>query len=107
MLCVPRLLEKIYARVKERAAEAGRAKHALLMWTVSVGKLYAQHVSNRQKVPPLLALKHKLASRLVFAKWREALGGRIRVFASAGAALTDEIALLYIAAGMPAIQGYG
>jgi long-chain acyl-CoA synthetase len=107
MLCVPRLLEKIYARVKERASEAGRAKHALLMWTVSVGKLYAQHVSNRQKVPPLLALKHKLASRLVFAKWREALGGRIRVFASGGAALTDEIALIYIGAGMPVVQGYG
>jgi long-chain acyl-CoA synthetase len=107
MLCVPRLLEKIYARVKERAAEAGRAKYSLLMWAISVGKLYAQHVSNRQKVPPVLALKHRLADRLVFRKWRAALGGRFRVMASGGAALSDEIALIYNGAGMPVVQGYG
>ena len=107
VLCVPRLLEKIYARVKERAAEAGRAKYGLLMWAVSVAKLYAQHLSNRQKVPPVLALKHKLADRLVFGKWRAALGGRIRVMASGGAALPEEIALIYIGAGMPVVQGYG
>ena len=107
VLCVPRLLEKIYARVKEKAAEAGRAKYGLLMWAISVGKLYAQHLSNRQKVPPVLALKHKLASRLVFSKWRAALGGRIRVIASGGAALPDEIALIYIGGGMPVVQGYG
>ncbi|HKC63117.1 MAG TPA: long-chain fatty acid--CoA ligase [Pyrinomonadaceae bacterium] len=107
VLCVPRLLEKIYARVKERAAEAGRAKYALLMWAISVGKLYAQHTTNKQRVPPMLALKHKLASRLVFSKWRAALGGRIRVIASGGAALPEEIALIYIGALMPVIQGYG
>ncbi len=107
VLCVPRLLEKIFARVKERAAEAGRAKFGLLMWAISVGKLYAQHLSNRQKVPPVLALKHKLADRLVFTKWRAAMGGRIRVMASGGAALPEEIALIYIGAGMPVVQGYG
>jgi long-chain acyl-CoA synthetase len=107
MLCVPRLLEKIYARVQERAAEAGKSKYALLMWAVSVAKLYAKQTSDRQKIPLLLALKHKLASKLVFTKWRAALGGRIRVFASGGAALTDEIALIYIGANMPVVQGYG
>jgi long-chain acyl-CoA synthetase len=107
VLCVPRLLEKIYERVKERAAAAGRAKYALLMWAVSTGKLYAHHVTNKQKVPPMLAFKHKLASGLVFKKWRAALGGRIRVIASGGAALPDEIALIYNGAGMPVVQGYG
>jgi long-chain acyl-CoA synthetase len=107
LLCVPRLLEKIYARVKERAYEAGRAKYGLLMWAISVGKLYAQHLTTKQRVPPVLALKHKLASRLVFARWRAALGGRIRVIASGGAALPDEIALVYIGGGMPVVQGYG
>src|SRR3712207_3972640 len=76
VLCVPRLLEKIYARVKERAAEAGRAKYGLLMWAVSQAKLYAQHLSNGQKVPPVLALKRRLADRLVFSRWRAAMGGR-------------------------------
>ncbi|HKQ51178.1 MAG TPA: long-chain fatty acid--CoA ligase [Pyrinomonadaceae bacterium] len=107
MLCVPRLLEKIYARVKERASAAGRAKYGLLMWAISVAKLHAQHLSNRQKVPPVLALKHKLADRLVFKKWRAALGGRFRVMASGGAALSEEIALIYNGAGMPVVQGYG
>src|ERR1043165_1855811 len=107
MLCVPRVLEKIYARVQERAAESGKAKYALLMWAVSTAKLYAQLVTNKQKVPPVLALKHKLASKLVFAKWRAALGGRIRVFSSGAEGLTDEIGLIYIGAGMPVVQGYG
>ena len=107
VLCVPRLLEKIYARVKEHAAEASGTKYALLMWAVSVGKLYAQHTTNKQKLPPMLALKHRLASRLVFSKWRAALGNRIRVIASGGAALPEEIALIYIGAGMPVVQGYG
>lgn len=107
VLCVPRLLEKIYARVKDRAAEAGRSKYALLMWAISVGKLYAQHVTNKKRVAPVLSLKHKLASKLVFSKWRAALGGRIRVIASGGAALPDEIAFIYIGAGMTVVQGYG
>ncbi|HEY0375353.1 MAG TPA: long-chain fatty acid--CoA ligase [Pyrinomonadaceae bacterium] len=107
VLCVPRLLEKIYARVKDRAAEAGRAKYSMLMWAISVGKLYAQHVSNRRRVPPVLALKHRLADRLVFGKWRAAMGGRIRVMASGGAALSEEIALIYNGAGLPVVQGYG
>ncbi|HWT00862.1 MAG TPA: long-chain fatty acid--CoA ligase [Pyrinomonadaceae bacterium] len=107
VLCVPRLLEKIYARVQERASAAGRAKYGMLMWAISVGKLCAQHVSNRQRVPPVLALKRRLADKLVFTKWRAALGGRIRVMASGGAALPDEIALIYIGAGMPVVQGYG
>src|SRR5256714_14482732 len=55
----------------------------------------------------MLALKHEIASRLIFLKWREALGGRVRVFASGGAALPDEIALIYVGAGMPIVQGYG
>src|ERR1043165_1228833 len=57
MLCVPRLLEKIYARVQERAAESGQAKYALLRWSVATAKLYAQLRTNKQKVPPTLALK--------------------------------------------------
>ncbi len=107
MLCVPRLFEKIFARVKERAAERGRARLALLNWAVSVGKLFAQYTLEHKQPPPVLALKHEIASRLIFSKWREALGGRVRVFASGGAALPDEIALIYIGAGMPIIQGYG
>src|SRR2546423_2739902 len=106
MLCVPRLFEKIYARIEDRAAESGRARLALLTWAVSVGKLYAQYTLDHLHPARLLALKREIASRLIFLKWREALGGRVRVFASGGAALPDEIALIYVGAGMPIVQCY-
>ena len=107
MICVPRLFEKIYARIKDTAAEGGKAKSALLAWGVGVGKDYARHTINRQKIPPLLALKYKLASRLIFSKWHAGVGGRIRLFVSGGAALPDEIALIFAGAGLPIVQGYG
>ena len=107
MLCVPRLFEKIYERIKESATQGGRAKLAMLMWAVSVGKAYAQLALNHKPIPKLLALKYKLALRLVFSKWHTALGGRIRLFVSGGAALPDEIALIYAGAGLPIVQGYG
>ncbi|HYY58733.1 MAG TPA: long-chain fatty acid--CoA ligase [Pyrinomonadaceae bacterium] len=107
MLCVPRLFEKIYARIKDKAAEGGKLRAGLLMWAVAVGKAYMQHTLNRQKVPPLLALKYGMASRVVFSKWREGVGGRIRLFVSGGAALPDEIGYIFAGAGLPIVQGYG
>jgi long-chain acyl-CoA synthetase len=104
---VPRLFEKIYQRIKERAAAAGKLKLAILMWAVEVGKTYARHVLNQQKVPPLVAFKYKLAQRLVFSKWREALGGRVRLFISGGAALPEEIGYIFAGAGLPIVEGYG
>lgn len=104
---VPRLFEKIYQRIKEKAAASGKAKARLLAWAVSVGKAHAQLSLARQKIPFLLAIKYKLASRLVFAKWREGLGGRIRFFISGGAALPEEIGYIFAGAGMQIIQGYG
>jgi long-chain acyl-CoA synthetase len=107
MICVPRLFEKIYAKIKDKAAEGGKAKRAILAWAVATGKDYARHTISRQKVPPVLALKYKLASRLVFSKWHAGVGGRIRLFVSGGAALPDEIALIFAGAGLPIVQGYG
>ncbi|MDT4955883.1 MAG: long-chain acyl-CoA synthetase, partial [Acidobacteriota bacterium] len=107
MICVPRLFEKIYAKIKDKAAEGGKAKRGILAWAVATGKDYARHTINRQKVPPLLALKYRLASRLVFSKWHDGVGGRIRLFVSGGAALPDEIALIFAGAGLPIVQGYG
>jgi long-chain acyl-CoA synthetase len=107
LICVPRLFEKIYMKIKDKAAAGGKMKAAILAWAVNVGKDYARHALNHQRIPPVLAFKYKLASRLVFSKWHEALGGRIRVFISGGAALPDEIALVFAGAGLPIVQGYG
>ncbi|HVG33795.1 MAG TPA: long-chain fatty acid--CoA ligase, partial [Pyrinomonadaceae bacterium] len=107
MLCVPRLFEKIYARIKDKAAEGGKAKTAMLMWAVAVGRAYVDHTLAHKKVPALLAFKYKLASKLVFSKWRAGVGGRIRLFVSGGAALPDEIGYVFASAGLPIVQGYG
>lgn len=104
---VPRLFEKIYARMQERAAAQGRAKAAIFAWAVSVGKTYAHYALNHQAIPWLLALKHKIASWLVFSKWRAGLGGRVRLFVSGGAALSEEIGYIFTGAGFPIVQGYG
>jgi long-chain acyl-CoA synthetase len=104
---VPRLFEKIYARIKEKAAAEGKMKAAVLAWAVGVGKDYARHLLNHQRVPPVLACKQRLASRLVFSKWRAALGGRARLFVSGGAALSEEIGYIFAGAGLPIVQGYG
>lgn len=104
---VPRIFEKIYDRIKERVAAKGRINVALLSWAVSVARAYARFEVDKKKVPPALALKHKLATKLVFSKWREAFGGRIRLLVSGGAALPEELGYIYLGAGIPIIQGYG
>jgi long-chain acyl-CoA synthetase len=107
LIGVPRIFEKIYARIRERAAEAGRLHALLLSWAVNVAKDYAQRLVSHQPLSLWLKLKHHIASRLVFSRWREAFGGRIRLLVSGGAALSEELGYIYLGAGIPIIQGYG
>lgn len=107
VVAVPRLYEKIYARIKEKAAGSGKAKTVILMWAVRVARRWASRVVWKKPVPAWLALEHKLASRIVFSKWREGVGGRIRLFLAGGAALPEELGLIFYGAGLPIVQGYG
>ena len=104
---VPRIFEKIYARMRERAAEAGRLSSALMAWSIAVAREYATYVLEHRPVPALLKIKHSIASKLVFEKWKRAFGGRIRLLVSGGAALPEELSYIYIGAGIPILQGYG
>ena len=104
---VPRIFEKIYARIRERAAEEGRLKVLLLSWAVDVARAYALRIVAHQPVSAWLRLKHSIASRLVFSRWRNAFGGRIRLLVSGGAALPEDLGYIYLGAGIPIIQGYG
>lgn len=104
---VPRIFEKIYDRIQERAAEAGKFAATLLAWSVSVGREYAKYELAHRPVPLVLKLKHAIASKLVFSKWHAAFGGRMRLLVSGGAALPEDLAYIYFGAGIPIIQGYG
>jgi long-chain acyl-CoA synthetase len=104
---VPRIFEKIYARIRERAAEAGKVSAAMLAWSVSVAREYAKCVIAHEPVPAFLKFKHWIASKLVFSKWQWAFGGRMRLLVSGGAALPEDLSYIYTGAGIPIVQGYG
>ena len=104
---VPRIFEKVYLRVRERAAESGKLSVAILEWAVQVGREYAELLVAHKPIPAFLKLKHALATKLVFSKWQQAFGGRMRLLLSGGAALPEDLAYIYIGAGLPILQGYG
>jgi long-chain acyl-CoA synthetase len=104
---VPRIFEKILARVQERAMAKGKLNGALCNWAIEIGKQWAQLKTRSQPVPVWLALRHKLADAPVYAKWRRVMGGNMRIFVSGGASLSSDVALAFIGAGLPIVQGYG
>ncbi len=106
LLSVPRLYEKIYAKVLEGAA-GSPVKQRIFDWARATGETWAEYVLAQQPVPGLLGLKKSLADRLVFNKLKAKTGGRIRFFASGGAPLSAEIARFFFAAGLPIYEGYG
>ncbi|HEU5040638.1 MAG TPA: long-chain fatty acid--CoA ligase [Gemmatimonadales bacterium] len=107
MASVPRLYEKIYARVHDQVRASSAPRRRLFAWGKRVGEAWAERVVDRKPVPPGLALSRLVADRLVFAKLRARTGGRIRFFISGGAPLSPDIARFFFAAGMPILEGYG
>jgi long-chain acyl-CoA synthetase len=104
---VPRLFEKIYATINKRAADASPFRQKIFNRAIEVGREVAKLKDQRKSVPIVLSLEHKALDRLVFTKWREALGGRLRFFVSGGAALPTELAYIFAGAGVVILQGYG
>src|SRR5882672_890746 len=104
---VPRLFEKIYATINKRAAEQSPMKQKIFHRAVEVGREVAVLRDGRRRVPIRLALELKALDRLVFTKWRKAVGGRLRFFVSGGAALPPELAYIFAGAGITILQGYG
>jgi len=104
---VPRIFEKILARVREKSAEKGKLNVTLLNWALSVAKECGKHIVNRRPLPSLLLAQHKFADAVIFKKLRDAMGGRIRLLISGGAALPEDLGYMYLGAGLPIVQGYG
>lgn len=107
MTAVPRLFEQVYHKIVKKGRSAGGWKTSLFEWSLEIGQQYWSAKDKHESVSPILAAKHALASRLVFSKWRDGVGGHLRFFVSGGAPLSKKLSFAFWAAGIPILQGYG
>jgi len=99
---VPRLLEKVFDKIIAKGSQLKGLKKAVFFWAVSLANHYEIEGKSWFYHAQL-----KLADKLVFTKWREALGGKVRVIVSGGAALQPRLARIFTAAGIDILEGYG
>ena len=104
---VPRIFEKVYAKAKLKAAQKGGLKEKIFDWAIEVAKEIAMLKETNSSPSMWLSMKYRISDKLVFSKLREFFGGRLRACITGGAALPDEIFLIFTGAGISIMQGYG
>lgn len=100
---VPRLLEKVYDKIVTKGAELTGIKKALFFWALELGLRYDTSVDQGF----FYNLQLKWANKIIFSKWREALGGNVKAIVTGGAALQLRLARVFTAAQIQVMQGYG
>lgn len=103
MTAVPRLYEKIYDKIILKGQDLKGIKKKLFFWAVNLGLKYEPYRANGWWFETKLAL----ARKLIFSKWKAALGGELKIMVSGASALQERLTRIFTAAGMPIMQGYG
>ncbi|MFC0605041.1 AMP-dependent synthetase/ligase [Winogradskyella pulchriflava] len=103
MSVVPRLLEKVFDKIMLKGEELTGIKKALFFWAVKLGEQWEPYGANGT----WYEFKLKIANKLIFSKWREALGGELTTMVSGSAALQPRLARIFGAAKMRVMEGYG
>src|SRR6185436_11550465 len=101
--CVPRLLEKVYERIVGKGLELKGMKRTLFFWALHLGEQW----DNQKEMGWWYHFKLKIARRLIFSKWIEALGGNVFAIVSGSAPLNPKLGKVFTAAGIVIMEGYG
>jgi long-chain acyl-CoA synthetase len=102
-ITVPRLLERTYDKIISKGRDLHGIKKQIFFWAVNLGMRY--RIPNGNGL--FYHIKLAIADKLVFSKWREALGGNVQLIVTGGAALQPRLATIFNAAGIPVVEGYG
>ena len=100
---VPRLLEKVFEKIMAKGNELTGAKRKLFYWAVDLAERY----DNLKSGGMIYNMQLAIAGKLIFSKWREALGGNIEFIITGGAACQEKLLRIFNAAGIPIYEGYG
>ena len=100
---VPRLLEKVFEKIMSKGAELTGVKRKLFFWAVAIAEQY----DNKKSGGLWYNMQLALANKLIFSKWREALGGRVSFIVTGGAACQVKLLRIFNAAKIPVYEGYG
>lgn len=103
MSVVPRLLEKVYDKIYAKGADLTGIKKKLFFWALDLGMDYKPYNENGG----WYEFKLKIARKLIFSKWQEALGGELELLVCGSAALQTRLSKVFCAAGIPVMEGYG
>lgn len=103
MTVVPRLVEKVYAKIYDKGASAGGIKTKIFMWALGLVENYEPFGDQSLG----WKIKHKIADAIVFKKWREGVGGNMTCMVSGSAALSPRLNRMFWGAGIPILEGYG
>lgn len=100
---VPRLLEKVYEKIYNKGLDLTGLKKKLFFWALDL----TDHFEMETKQSLFYGIKMNIANKLIFSKWREALGGNLRAIVTGAAPCPEKIARVFSAAEIPIIEGYG
>lgn len=107
MASVPRLYEKMYAKVNANVTQSSWVKRKIFSWAMGVGAEAAEYTVRGEPVPDKLKKRLARADKLVFSKIKQRTGGRLQFFISGGAPLSKKIEVFFAAMGIDIYQGYG
>lgn len=100
---VPRLIERVYEKITAAGEKLSGMKRRIFDWSIRIAEAYEVNGANG----PVYELKRKIADKLIYSKWREAVGGKLVCLASGGAALNPKLERIFLCAKIVVLQGYG